>query len=233
MSSKVLRGGDGGAAEAVTWPAAGRGAAGHPSAPASSRGPGAPRPGPPPAPDPAEEAARQLAAARAETVRQVEQARQAGYREGETAARRAAEAELRPVVERLTRSVEEVAHLRPALAAQAEASLLKLAVAIARRILHRELSLDPDALAGIVRAALEKVQLDEVCRVRAHPAEAAALGAAFGKAWAGRGIQVEADASLERGAVIVETGRGKLDASVETQLAEIERGLADRLRRRA
>jgi flagellar biosynthesis/type III secretory pathway protein FliH len=30
--------------------------------------------------------------------------------------------------------------------------------------------------------------------------------------------------------VVVETARGKLDASLDTQLAEIERGLADRLR---
>jgi flagellar biosynthesis/type III secretory pathway protein FliH len=34
---------------------------------------------------------------------------------------------------------------------------------------------------------------------------------------------------LERGAILVETARGKLDASLETQLAEIGRGLTDRL----
>ena len=39
------------------------------------------------------------------------------------------------------------------------------------------------------------------------------------------------DASRELGTVIFETQRGNLDASVESQLQEIERGLADRLRR--
>jgi flagellar biosynthesis/type III secretory pathway protein FliH len=42
---------------------------------------------------------------------------------------------------------------------------------------------------------------------------------------------VLADPSRELGTVIFETQRGNLDASVESQLQEIERGLADRLRR--
>jgi flagellar biosynthesis/type III secretory pathway protein FliH len=42
---------------------------------------------------------------------------------------------------------------------------------------------------------------------------------------------VIADASRAIGSVIFETPRGNLDASVDSQLQEIERGLADRLRR--
>jgi flagellar biosynthesis/type III secretory pathway protein FliH len=40
---------------------------------------------------------------------------------------------------------------------------------------------------------------------------------------------VDADPSLAPGSVIFETTMGSLDVSVEAQLAEIERGLADRL----
>ena len=40
-----------------------------------------------------------------------------------------------------------------------------------------------------------------------------------------------ADPSRDLGTVIFETQRGNLDASVDSQLQEIERGLADRLRR--
>jgi flagellar biosynthesis/type III secretory pathway protein FliH len=40
-------------------------------------------------------------------------------------------------------------------------------------------------------------------------------------------IEVVADPSLEKGSVIFETGRGSLDASVDTQLVEIQRGLTD------
>jgi flagellar assembly protein FliH len=206
----------------MVWPAAG-GGAGTPAA-------GAPQPAPP-APDGEAQAASQIAALRAQAERQAREAREAGFREGEAAGRRAAEADLRPVAERLARSVEEIASLRRTLVAQAEAGLLKLSGAVARRVLHREISLDPEALAGIAKAALERVQIDEACRVRAHPAEAQALRAALERSPLPRGFTVEGDAALERGAVVVDIGRGRLDASVETQLAEIERGLADRLRR--
>jgi flagellar assembly protein FliH len=42
-------------------------------------------------------------------------------------------------------------------------------------------------------------------------------------------IALEADTTLEGGGILIETPRGTLDASVEGQLAEIERGFADLL----
>ena len=39
------------------------------------------------------------------------------------------------------------------------------------------------------------------------------------------------DGSLQPGGVVFETNQGNLDASVDSQLAEIERGLADHMRR--
>ena len=41
----------------------------------------------------------------------------------------------------------------------------------------------------------------------------------------------QADAALQRGAAIFETAQGSLDASVDTQLNEIECGFADLMRR--
>jgi len=44
-------------------------------------------------------------------------------------------------------------------------------------------------------------------------------------------IEVTGDPGLDRGAAILESSRGALDMSVDTQLAEIERGFADLVRR--
>jgi flagellar biosynthesis/type III secretory pathway protein FliH len=44
-------------------------------------------------------------------------------------------------------------------------------------------------------------------------------------------VEVLSDPSREVGSVIFETARGDLDASVDSQLREIERGLADCLRK--
>jgi len=156
------------------------------------------------------------------------QAHQAGYEEGLAAARNEAARELQSLAERVAHTVAELADFRPALRRQAEGDLLKLALAIARRILYREVAVDPDAMRGIIRAALEKLSSQEVSRVRVHPGQEQTVRAEL----ASRGIAVVGDPNLERGAVLFETARGSLDASLETQLCEIEMGLTDRLRRK-
>lgn len=163
----------------------------------------------------------------------IREAHAAGAREGEMAAQRRAEAAVQPVIERLVRSIEEIGALRARLRLEAEQDLVRLALAIARRILGRELALDPDALHGLVLAALEKLRSQEICRVRLHPAQEAAVRACLRQAGTDPAVEVIADPAREPGSVIFETERGSLDASVESQLQEIGRGLADRLRRHA
>jgi flagellar assembly protein FliH len=158
------------------------------------------------------------------------EARAAGLREGEAAGRAKAAAELQPVIERLSRSIDEISSLRIRLRREAEQDLIRLALAIARRIIRRELAVDPDAIHGLVLGALEKLQGQEICRVRVHPTYAAQITACLRQRASATPVEVIPDASRPPGTVIFETSRGNLDASVETQLNEIERGLGDRLR---
>jgi flagellar assembly protein FliH len=159
----------------------------------------------------------------------IKQAYASGMREGEAAGRSRAAAELQPVLERLQRSIAELAGLRARFRREAETDLIRLALAIARRILRRELAVDPDAIHGLVLAALEKLQGQEICRVRVHPAHAGIVSGCLRQVAAAAAVEVLPDASRELGTVIFETERGNLDASVESQLREIERGLSDRL----
>ena len=157
-----------------------------------------------------------------------EDARRAGYSEGEAAGRSRSQADVRPLVDRLARTIEELAAIKPRLRGEAESDVVRLAIAIARRVLRRELTVDPSAIEGLVKAALEQLDSREITRVRVHPDHEAALRRCLEKAVADRTIELAADGTLERGAVLFETARGNLDALVETQLREIERGLADR-----
>jgi len=127
-----------------------------------------------------------------------------------------------------SRTIEELAAIKPRLRGEAESDVVRLAVAIARRVLRRELTVDPSAIEGLVKAALEQLDTREITRVRVHPDHEAALRRCLEKVVVDRTIELAADGTLERGAVLFETARGNLDASVETQLREIERGLADR-----
>ncbi|MGH9660633.1 MAG: FliH/SctL family protein, partial [Bryobacteraceae bacterium] len=130
-------------------------------------------------------------------------------------------------LDELARAIESMATLRPRIRRETEAELVRLALAIARRVLRRELTVDPDAIAGIVKAAFEKREARETLRVRVHPNDSERVARRL--ADAGAQVDVVADAALPSGGVILETARGALDASVDTQLAEIERGFADLL----
>jgi flagellar assembly protein FliH len=69
----------------------------------------------------------------------------------------------------------------------------------------------------------------EITEVRLHPSLAAPVRAHLARIGAPQSIEVREDPSLEPGAVMMETARGTIDASLETQLDEIGRGLADAL----
>ncbi len=156
-----------------------------------------------------------------------QEAYQSGLSAGRAQGAEEAAAEQRPVLERLSRAVGEIAEQRRRFRREAEEDVVGLAVAIGRRVLHRELSLDPEALLGVVKAALKKIEGREVNRLRVHPADAAVVRKHFEQTERTVRIEVQPDANLERGAVLFDTVRGTLDASVETQLAEIQRGLTD------
>jgi flagellar assembly protein FliH len=161
----------------------------------------------------------------------VTNAREAAFREGEKAGRESVSAEVRPVIARLGKSLEELAAVRGRLRRDAEADLVQLAIAIARRILHREIAVDPDALSALVKTVLDKVQSRDVVRVSIHPDYEPQLRACFKSNPAAGHVQIEANPALSRGDLVVETTRGQLDASIDTQLDEIERGFVDRIRR--
>ena len=69
----------------------------------------------------------------------------------------------------------------------------------------------------------------EATQVRVHPRFAQPVQTYLRDLGAPVSLEVSGDAALELSGVIVETVRGSLDASAETQLDEIGRGFADAL----
>ena len=160
-----------------------------------------------------------------------QEAYQRGFTEGKAVGREQAGAELQSVLDQLGRSLASLSSLRSRIRGEAEGDLLKLAISIARRVLHRELTLDPESMEGLIRVALDKLQSRELCRVRVHPDQEQAIRKSLDRFANSQKVELIADSSLQCGDVLFETAHGNLDASIESQLGEIERGLADRLRR--
>jgi flagellar assembly protein FliH len=157
---------------------------------------------------------------------------QVAYRQGEAAGARAATERLTVPLASLGQMTRELAALAPRVRAEAELAVVQLAVAIARRVLHREISTNPTALLGVVKSACERLNARELSRLRAAPPDASLLQEHRAAIGLPPGLEIVADPGLAPGCAIFETVRGEMDASVETQLDEIERGLADRMRRR-
>jgi len=134
-------------------------------------------------------------------------------------------------MDRLGRALADLSSLRARIRGDAEKDLLKLSIAIARRVLHRELTLDPESIEGLIKVALDKLQSRELCRVRVHPDQESAIRSSLERFSNSQKIEVVADQTLQCGDVLFETEHGTLDASIEAQLREIERGFADRLKK--
>ncbi|HTC88135.1 MAG TPA: FliH/SctL family protein [Bryobacteraceae bacterium] len=154
-------------------------------------------------------------------------AHQKSFEEGQAAGRQSRTPEVEAMQVKLARSIEELTGARPRYRREAERDVVALALAIARRILHRELTVAPEALLGLVKAALDKLEARELHQVRVSRQDAPMIRQFFEQMGLPHRVEVLADPNLVPGSVILESSRGLLDASVDTQLAEIDRGLAD------
>jgi flagellar assembly protein FliH len=166
-----------------------------------------------------------------EAARKVDQARREAFAEGLAAGRQQAEEQFRPAVQGLAQTLDSLARLRETIREEATEDLIRLAISIAARVIHREAGVDPDALTGLVQAAFSKLQSREINRVRMHPALEGLVRKTLEQNGSPKNLVLTPDPGLKPAEVFFETSQGILDASVETQLREIERGLFDRLER--
>jgi flagellar assembly protein FliH len=112
-----------------------------------------------------------------------------------------------------------------------ETEVVKLALAIAARVLHREANLDPLLLTGVVRIALEKVAEDSTTVLRV-PASAIEMWREVFLDGPESSLKIVGDERLDAGECVLDTNIGRVELGVSAQLAEIERGFFDLMQQR-
>src|SRR5579883_1703574 len=112
-----------------------------------------------------------------------------------------------------------------------EGEVVRLALAVARRILHREAQLDPILLRGAVRVALDRLEGSTQVNLRVHPSQAELWNEAFQGIERGMPRIVE-DASIKPGECQLETDLGNASFNIEQQMKEIDQGFYDLLEER-
>lgn len=105
---------------------------------------------------------------------------------------------------------------------------VELAVLLAERLVGEALRVEPGRIAELAVAALEEVRGARRVRIEASPDDVSALRDALGAV--GRIADVQADASLERGSLVVHTELGHVDARLTPQLRRLAEALQEAMR---
>jgi flagellar assembly protein FliH len=178
-----------------------------------------------------EELTQQLKQQRLEFEVQLERARS----ETRIESRQEWEAELNESVDteraRVARVCEEFAGERKRYFIGVEAEVVKLALAIAARILHREAKLDPLLLTAAVRVVLDKVADNSTMELRVPAVELERWKDVLVMETKSR-VELVGDERLDAGECVLETSVGKVELGVAAQLEEIEKGFFDLLQQR-
>ena len=151
----------------------------------------------------------------------VEEARLEGYQQGLQ--------EVKPVADLLEKLARELKEARHQLLESAELTVVRLAYEIAKKILHREVAESSDVIVYVVREALRRIADHDKIVLRVHPEDARVLREAtelqreLFQTFAS--VDIREDEDVSKGGCLVETSTGLIDATLETQLAEVEAAL--------
>jgi flagellar assembly protein FliH len=150
-----------------------------------------------------------------------------GYAQGEKAGREVAGTHVEDMLRRLTASIEEMASLRAEIYRRSEPQMVHLALAIARRVVQREISLDRSLLLGMARAALDRLADYSAATIRLHPADYAAVAASLTADGTHPHVQIAPDPMVSPGGCLVQSDLGSMDVSHHAQFEELARVILD------
>ncbi len=171
------------------------------------------------------QAERILAEARSQALAITREAMARGYADGKAEGLREAAEMCRGYLERIAELARRATVDRYALVHSAEKETAALALAIAAKVIRREIHEDASVVLSIVQAALEKAVPGDSVRILVHPDDVDLLqekwaelrGATlFGHQW-----EVAGDDRIERGGCFIETRSGSVDARIDAQLGHI------------
>ncbi|HXP93518.1 MAG TPA: FliH/SctL family protein [Candidatus Binatia bacterium] len=146
-----------------------------------------------------------------------------GFEVGREAGRHSADQEMNEMVVTMRGLVDMARAERHKIIESAEPEIVKLAMGIAERIVHKVVDVDRDIVVEMTKAAIQRLLEREVVTVRVHPADLERMKEhrddvlALGDV---KHMRIIEDQRVDRGGVIVETESGSVDAKIATQLDE-------------
>ncbi|MBC7075222.1 MAG: hypothetical protein H5T98_03975 [Syntrophomonadaceae bacterium] len=160
-------------------------------------------------------------------------AKEEGYSEGVKAAREEAEAERQLVLQERRDILEEARKTKVAMMRSSEADIVSLAVAIAKKVIATELSINPEIIVNVLQEALDFIDHPKNVTVYVNPQDLEELlealqSDAFSRIGSGSvSMDVRADKRISPGGCIVESETGAVDARLECRMAGVEKAVKE------
>ena len=163
--------------------------------------------------------------AQAEAVTIKEAAKQEGYQEGIN--------QVLKDIEELRGKLEEFYNYKVEVYSKVSDCIMDIAVEIAKKIINKEVEQDREATLSIIKAAVEEVNKTEnKITLKVMPKDVEIVRDKIPEIFEGNyfeaKISVIPDSTIKEGGVIIETSNGLIDASIETQMAIIEKALSSK-----
>ena len=141
-----------------------------------------------------------------------------GFDDGHRTGAEASAAAVSARVARLAAAVNEISSLRTGVLKSTEQDVVRLSLAIARRILGREAAADPALLLSLAQGAASKLAGTGIISIEMHPTEFAAISAGLDQ---NGPIRVIENPDLPVGGCIVRSASGSIDVSIDAQVQEV------------
>lgn len=155
-----------------------------------------------------------------------QQAQTDGREAGHRAGLEAVESEMEEMLATMRGLIDMARVERHKIIEGAESEIVKLAIGVAERVLHKAVEVDREIVVAIARAAIAQLVDRESVTVRVNPIDLERMKQhrdsmlALGES---RHMRVIEDQRIDPGGVVVETDGGTLDAKIATQFEEAKR----------
>ncbi len=134
--------------------------------------------------------------------------------------------EISPVLDAIAAMIEKMPPVRKDIVAKMEEQIVKLALAIAEKIINQEVATRKEVILGVLKGVLRNISETEGMKIRINPQDFRHIMEVkkdFLQSIDGvRNVIFEEDLSIKRGGAVVETMFGEVDARLESQLKEIK-----------
>jgi flagellar assembly protein FliH len=149
-----------------------------------------------------------------------------GKKEAQAECAREFNEHLRDEKQNCERLIENISKQFARQAAFLEVNAVKLAVAVADKIMKKEISIDGTVVLHQIRESLHRVWGVDMVKLRINPNDEGLVREHRTALLAGsdfiREVMIEADENVERGGCVIESSAGNVDARISTQLKQVE-----------